>query len=140
MRRRQGVDEPRVIFIDSGSVTLNQVVSQLDDAEIVEERDGVVTVRLPLVVKPGGVLIIDGKSTSKLQLSTARGAFVANAGRLFVIDAVVTSWSEDALQPSTFVAKEQFRPFISSYIRSKTYVAGCMIQHLGFAAAHCLWL
>lgn len=134
LERRQGTDQPRVIYIDGGALTLSQVAEQINDAKLIENRGGVVTARLPLVIKPGATLIIDGRSTPRFQLSTDRGAFLANAGQLFVLDTVVTSWSEPQQRPTIFVAKDQFRPFISSYIRSKTYVAGCKIEHLGFGA------
>lgn len=134
LQRRQGTEKPRVIYIDGGPVTLEQIVEQVNDATVIDNRDGIVTLRLPLVIRPGGALLVDGESTPRLQLSTDRGAFIANAGRLFVLDTVVTSWSEESMQSTTFVAKHEFRPFISSYIRSETYVAGCTIEHLGFAA------
>ena len=134
LRRRQGTDNARVIVVEDGVLSLDQVVEQLDELGVARNDDGVVTVRLPLVVMPAACLVVDGKRTPTLRLSTDRGVFLANAGRLFVVDALVTSWSEAAAKPTTFVRKEDFRPFISSYIRSETYVAASTIQHLGFAA------
>jgi poly(beta-D-mannuronate) C5 epimerase len=134
LQQRQAAEKPRVILVEDGALTLDQVVDQVDDKEIAENEKGIVTIRRPIFVKPGAVLIVDGQSTPELRLSTDRGAFLANAGRLFIVDAVVTSWNEVSSQPTVFVDKEQFRPFISSYIRSETYVAGSTIQHLGFAA------
>ncbi|QDU88441.1 Poly(beta-D-mannuronate) C5 epimerase precursor [Pirellulimonas nuda] len=134
LRRRQGAESARAIFIDSGVLTLDQAAEQLADAEVAENNQGVVTLRLPLVVGPGATLIIDGARTPELWMSTDRGAFLANAGGLFLFDAVVTSWSESTKKPTEFVNKKEFRPFISSYVRSKTYAAGCKFMNLGFDA------
>ena len=134
LRRRQGVDEPRVIEVESGVVTIGQVVEQLGDPSIALVEDRAVTLRLPLVVQPGATLLVDGQTSPVLRLSTDRGAFVANAGKLFLLDAQISSWSEAEKKPTEFSDKNQFRPFLSSYVRSETYVAGGKIEHLGFAA------
>ena len=133
LQQRQATDEPQVILID-GVLSLGELVEQLGDPQLAENLDGVVTVRRPLVVKPAATLIVDGKSTPTVRLATDRGVFLANAGRLLMVDAVMSSWDEATSQPTVFVAKLDFRPFITSYVRSETYVAGCTIQHLGFAA------
>ncbi len=134
LRQRQGSDEPRIITIDKGCMSLDQVVESVADSRVAENRDGVVTLHLPLLIAPGSGLIVDGAVTGTLRLSTDRGAFIANSGQLFVIDAHVTSWSVTTSQPSLFVDKRQFRPFVTSYVRSQTYLAGSTFAHLGFAA------
>lgn len=134
LKSRQGADELQVIAIDSGVLTLEQVAHQVASDAIVSNDEGIVTLKLPLLVGPGSTLIVDGATTKELRLSTDRGAFLANAGSLYVLDTQVTSWSQQGKSPTLFTKKERYRPFLASYIRSKTYVAGSTIQHLGFAA------
>ncbi len=134
LERRQESNDPQVIVLDGGVASLGDLVEQLNDPKIAVKESDTVTLRLPLYISPGASLIVDGDRTPTLRLSTDRGAFVASAGRLFVLDAMVTSWSEEHSRPTLFASKNEFRPFVASYIRSKTYVAASTIQHLGFAA------
>ncbi len=134
LRERQATDAPKVIVLEKGPLSLDRVVAALADPQVAENRAGVILLRLPFFIAPGASLIVDGTSTASLRLSTNRGAFVANAGQLFVVDATITSWNESTSQPSLFVDKQQFRPFVTSYVRSRTYLAGSKFEHLGFAA------
>lgn len=134
LQKRQGTNSTQVIKLSGGAIALQDVVSQIDDQSIIESADGVVTVRLPILVKSDATLIIDGQSISEVRLSTDRGAFLANAGSLFVVDAKVTSWDEKRSAPTELKNKYDFRPFISSYIRSKTYLADSKFYHLGYHA------
>ena len=134
LSRRQGVDRPQVMVVRQGVLSIQQLVEQVDDVRYAENKNGIVTLRLPVLVQPGAALVVDGKQTQAVRLSTDRGAFVANAGELYCMDALVTSWSENQDAPTTFRDKNQFRPFVASYVRSKTYVAGGRFEHLGFAA------
>lgn len=134
LQERQENSEPQVIYIASGVMTLQEVATQVDDDKIFTASADAMTLRLPLLVGPEATLVIDGKATPELRLSTDRGAFIANAGTLFVLDAMITSWSEADASPTPLIKKSQFRPFVSSYVRSETLVAGSQLQHLGFSA------
>lgn len=133
LRRRQGVDQARVILVSEGAITLERLVDQID-AEFATQEDGAMLLKLPLLIGPGATLVVDGATTPEVRLSTNRGAFLANAGTLLCLNATVTSWNEDSGGPTLFKKKTEFRPFVASYVRSKTYLAGCRFQHLGFSA------
>jgi len=133
-QERQGSESTQVIELRGGAITLGEVARQLDDENVLSIEDGVATLRLPILVKNDATLIIDGQTTPEVRLSTARGAFIANAGNLYILQTKVTSWNQKKSQPSEFQNKKEFRPFISSYIRSSTYLAGSSFHHLGYHA------
>ena len=133
-QKRQGSESTRVIKLKGGVSTLVEVARHLDDETILSIDQGIATLRLPILVKSDATLIIDGKVTPELRLSTDRGAFIANAGTLYVLNSKVTSWDEKKSAPSEYQNKNDFRPFISSYIRSLTYLAGSTFHHLGYHA------
>lgn len=133
LRRRQGVEQARVILISGGAITLDRLVDQIDE-EFATREDGAVLLRLPVLIGPGAKLVVEGDLTPEVRLSTDRGVFLANAGTLLCLNTTVTSWDEVLSQPTLFKKKTTFRPYMASYVRSKTYLAGCQVQHLGFAA------
>jgi len=134
--QRQGTTATKVIIIQHGAVSLSQLVQQVKKPHVAtEDGEGIVTLRLPVLIQPDATLVVDGKQTPVLRLSTERGAFIANAGAIFVLDAEVTSWSEVQKAPTPFCTKSAFRPFIASYIRSRTFLAGSKFCNLGCHAA-----
>lgn len=133
LRQRQGTEETQAIWVSDGAITLDRLVDSIDD-EFASRRNGVVLIRLPIVVGPGATLVIDGATTPVVRLSTERGAFLANAGVLLCLNTVVTSWDEETSHATSFKGKSSFRPFVASYVRSRTYIAGCRFEHLGFSA------
>lgn len=134
LRRRQGTDDTRVICVHEEAVTISQLVEQIADESIATSHDSIVTIRLPILVQPGATLVINGSETTEVRLSTDRGVFLANAGTLLVLRSKVTSWSDQQSEPTSYSKDLTFRPFISSYIRSKTYLAGSQFEHLGYMA------
>lgn len=134
LRRRQGGDL-RVIDISDGAVSLADIVRSIDNPQIAEAGQEAITLRLPLLVRPGATLLIDGAETPTLRLSTDRGSFIINGGTLFIIDAFVTAWTEADDSPTHFVEKYRFRPFLASMIRSQTYLVASRFECLGYAAA-----
>jgi poly(beta-D-mannuronate) C5 epimerase len=131
---KQGTTDLQVIKVQSGAVTLNQLVEQIGDESIASSELGIVTLKLPVLIQPGSALIVDGKQTPEVRLSTDRGAFLANAGSLYVLDAKVSSWDEAEARSTAYLKKTSFRPFIASYIRSRTYLVGSSFHDLGYAA------
>lgn len=134
LQKRQGTAETRVIKLRGGTLSLQELAAQINDEEIIHVNKRVATLRLPILVGNDAALVIDGKETPEVRLSTSRGSFIANAGELYVVDAKVTSWEETTESPTLFTSKYEFRPFISSYIRSETYLANSRFFHLGFHA------
>lgn len=133
-QKRQGSESTRVIKLQGGAITLEEVARQLDNKKILSIDDGIVSLRLPILVKQDAILVIDGKTTPQVRLSSDRGVFIANAGCLYVLRTKVTSWNEKKGEPSPLSDKGDFRPFISSYIRSSTYLAGSTFFDLGYDA------
>lgn len=134
MQQRQGTKSTQAIKLSGGAVSLQDVVLQIDNEEIISSAAGVVTVRLPILIEADAALIVEGASTKEVRLSTDRGALIANAGRLFILDTQVTSWDEQSGSPTEWKSKENFRPFISSYIRSQTFLSGSEFVNLGYHA------
>lgn len=131
---RQGVHSTATIKVQGGAIKLDEVVRQIDDEEVVSLKDGVITLRLPILVASDATLVIDGSETHELRLSTDRGALIANAGNMYIVDTKVTSWDEQSSSPTEFRTKDEFRPFIASYIRSQTFFTGSTFHHLGYHA------
>lgn len=134
LKQRQRTDDLKVIKISGGAIKLTELVRQIDDEAMLALEGETVTLRRPILIQPSGTLIVDSEQTSELRLSTDRGAFVANAGTLFVLGVKVTSWDEKRNQADKFDTAEAFRPYISSYIRSQTYLADSTFEHLGYHA------
>ena len=134
LRQRQETQSTRVIKVTNGALTLTEVATQVGNENILSIEEGVAILRLPVLIDAGATLVIDGQETDEVRLSTDKGAFIANAGKLIIVDAKITSWEEKKDSPTHFKSKTEFRPFISSYIRSKTYLANSKFFHLGFHA------
>lgn len=135
LRRRQNREDLQTIVVEGGAVTLTTLVEQLKETGHATLDDGVVTLRLPVMIRQDATLVIDGEQTRTLRLSTDHGAFLANGGKLYVLNTEVLGWDEAAGGPSRYVAKDRFRPFLASFIGSETYLAGSRFAHLGYAAA-----
>ncbi len=128
---------PVVIALESGVFDLAALHSALSDEKIMSLRDGVYTLRLPVYIAAGAALNIAGtpEAPARLRLAQESGAFVVNAGRLFIIDATVEGWNETAGAASVFEKDDMFRPFITGWSASETYMARARIADLGYAAS-----
>ncbi|MCA9237580.1 MAG: alginate lyase family protein [Planctomycetales bacterium] len=118
----------------TGNVRWNDIVSQVDDADLVMQTGSTTVLRAPLLVAPGATLLIEA---ADVRLSSQRGALLLNAGRLFVIDAEITAWDERAEKPSDLPDPERFRSYIASLIRSETYLADSVFVNLGYHSPTC---
>ncbi len=129
---------PDLIFVGFGVVDLATLYDRLrakglDDYIL---RDGrVYTLRRPLVVGDGGTLVISGSDVDELRLVKEVGAYIVNAGELHITGTRVVSWREKAheLAWATYSTQLEFRPFMTAWSRSKTYIAGSYIFGLGYA-------
>ncbi|MEZ5583504.1 MAG: hypothetical protein R3F37_12855 [Candidatus Competibacteraceae bacterium] len=86
LAKRQGVVSPRYIYLENGVFNMAAIarelqVSSAEDA-VLQEGD-IVTVRLPILIGPDASLVISGNELAELRLSATRGAFIANAVRLY---------------------------------------------------------
>lgn len=130
---RQG-GMPDAIVIQGGYVTPADLAKALKPDQFAETSPGVYMLRRPLVVMPGATLHID-KATKELRLSTDRGAFIINDGKLFITDTRVTAWREKEDKQDWFAKKGEFRPFINAWGGTETYVVGSTISSLGYTAS-----
>ncbi len=130
----QGTPDTQVIKLKGGALTLSQIVKQINDPKVIETVGDETILRLPLLVTKGATLVIQGADTPIVRLATKSGTLLANAGTLFVIDATVSSWDEASGVPTPFVDAEQFRPFVTSFAGSATYVGGSTFQQLGYGS------
>ncbi|QDT67894.1 Poly(beta-D-mannuronate) C5 epimerase precursor [Planctomycetes bacterium MalM25] len=134
LAKRQGREEAVFIAVEAGALTLDRLVAQLDDPRLARESEGTVTLRLPILVRHGATLVIDGERTPSVRLAEDAGALIANAGGLFVLGSEVIGWNDKSDGPARFVEKSRFRPYLASYIRSETYLVNSRFAHLGFSA------
>ncbi|MDB5985986.1 MAG: poly(beta-D-mannuronate) epimerase [Nevskia sp.] len=125
---------PKAIYIEGGYVTPRDLARQLPKSQFEEVSAGVFVARLPIDVRPNATLHIDA-SVKELRLSLDRGAFLVNEGKLFITGSKVLAWNERAKTPAWFADEHDFRPFITSWGGSETYVADSSIAHLGYAAS-----
>ncbi len=122
---------PRAIFLRRGYATPSLLAARLGPDLFQESEPGVFTCRLPLVVGPDATLVVDG-TVRELRLSRQRGAFLINAGRLFLLQTRVTGWDEEKQGPAVYTGEHDFRPFITAWGGSETYIAVSRVASLGY--------
>jgi mannuronan 5-epimerase len=130
LRQKGGL---RALVIEGGYVELPALARSLPKDVFEQTSPGVYVARLPILVRHGATLHI-GPNVKQLRLSQDRGALIANEGALFVVRSEVIGWSERKGAPAKFRDKHEFRPFIVAWGGSRTYIAGSVIAHLGYAA------
>jgi poly(beta-D-mannuronate) C5 epimerase len=141
MGKREGLREwamrqpsmPKIIYIRDGYVTPADLARQLPADDFREVSKGVYVARLPIDVTTSGTLHIP--EGVELRLSWDRGAFLVNEGKLFITGAKVRAWNEARNQPAWFRKPSEFRPFITSWAGSDTYIVNSVIAHLGYTAS-----
>ncbi|WP_137817266.1 mannuronan 5-epimerase AlgG [Pseudomonas sp. 2FG] len=131
--KRQG-EMPQVIFIEGGYVTPADLARSLPPKYFRETEPGVYLARLPIVVSQGATLHI-GKETKDFRLSSERGAFLINDGKLFITDTRLTAWREADNQQDWFKKKGKFRPFLNSWGGTETYIVNTVVSSLGYTAS-----
>ena len=126
---RNGTVTPHLIYLYNGTTTL----PLLYDALKAQGLDGYLTregkeyhLNSGLLVGPDAKLIIDGDEVSKLFQSKQDSAILVNAGELYVTGTKIIAWNKDTQKPAyaTFEDRYDFRPFLASWSRSHTYLAG----------------
>ncbi|WP_437880546.1 mannuronan 5-epimerase AlgG [Pseudomonas sp. LRF_L74] len=131
--KRQG-EMPMVIFIEGGYVTPKDLARTLPAKYFAETEPGVYVARRPIVVSQGATFHID-KSTKDFRLSSERGAFLINDGKLFITDTRLTAWRETEGQQDWFKKKGAFRPFLNSWGGTETYIVNSVVSSLGYTAS-----
>ncbi|WP_243373955.1 right-handed parallel beta-helix repeat-containing protein [Microvirga solisilvae] len=135
--RYQGLTTPRVIIVQSGITTLGMIARQLQgtqDRDLIAIDGDIVTLRAPVFVAPGASLILSRLDVGTYRFSANAGAFIANAGKLDVVDAEIVGYDEKAGQPawSDKSKVHEFRPFLLSWGDGQMNVAGSVLTALGY--------
>lgn len=130
MQRQQSAT-PQVLYLEKGVATLPQLVTE----GALVKQGNIYLLQKPLIIAPGATLILRGEEVEELRMSAQRGAYIVNAGRLFVADTRVTGWSEQNNAPAwaDYAHRQEFRPFILTWSMSETYFAGSVFSALGYA-------
>ncbi len=135
--QRQQTALPEIISLEEGVMTLPMLAQELNRAgagNAITQEGEIFTLSRPLVIGPNAALLIDGKEVKELRLSQEAGAYIVNAGKLFVLDSRVTGWSQSAGAPAWSEPSDEltFRPFVLSWSRSQTYFAHSVFTALGY--------
>lgn len=144
---KRQLSSPKVIEIESGLATLEQIANAVDKQYFEKLPNGVYITRLPIVVGHGATLLIDGSPSSighsesgkpnpspekELRLSQERGAFLINDGLFFAINTRLIGWSEQANTNAYYKEHSEFRPFYVSWGGSETYFAHSTVESFGY--------
>lgn len=138
---RQKQFAPDMLVLERGVADISGLYLALRSQGLGDEymkKDGrVYTLRKPILVSPEATLVISGADVNDLRLSSDKGAYIVNAGNLYVQDTRVTGWLESKNKEDTagLNDKYRFRPFITSWSRSHTFMGGSVFSALGYADA-----
>lgn len=131
---------PRVILLEKGVAdfaAIYDLLRELGEDELIKREGKTYTLRIPIIINSDATLVVEGSEVKELRMSTERGSYIVNAGKLFMLDSKVTSWLEAESKPpiAHYEDKYVFRPFITSWSRSLTYMAGNEFTGLGYSAS-----
>lgn len=134
---QQGTTAPEVIVIENGKADLPTLADFLKDRgydDYLVREGKTYTLRRPLVIGPKAVLIVTGDDVSELRLSTQAGAFLVNAGKLYMSDTGLVGWNEEKNEPmwAHYEDKRNFRPFLTSWSQSEIYMGNSDVIALGY--------
>ncbi len=87
-----------------------------------------------MLIGLSAALVIDGSEVGTLRLSKEAGAFIANAGKLHIHGTSIVGWSEEKQAAAHAVYEDHFdfRPFITSWSYSSTYIGAAELVSLGY--------
>ncbi len=131
---------PEFIFLNEGVFTLADVIAAIgrDQADAIEVlADGVVRLNRPLAIGSEATLILSNEEVRELQLNSTTGAFLVNAGHLYVSGVRVVGFDveKNAVPLRGYeTAMHKFRPFLLSWSGSETNAADSEFVALGYSA------
>lgn len=128
----QGEEEPVSIEIKSGVYDLNGLSEKLADPELIEKTADGWILKRPVIVQHGATLIISGENNA-VKLSASKGVFISNFGQLYIVNTTMTGWSEQDNAPSVYEDSKIFRPYLTFWSGSKTWLAGTKFLNLGYS-------
>lgn len=128
---QQKTDQPVVIEVLDGVNDLASIAHTLNNENLIKKVADAWVLRVPLFIHPGATVVIQGKANA-LKMVTETASFISNFGNLYIVDTAVTGWREERNAPATFTQKDEFRPFISTWSASKTFLAATQFTHMGY--------
>lgn len=129
---KQGRLEPEAIVIEEGVYGLNEIVTAVNDDELITKiNETTFVLYAPLSVRPSASLVIaDGE---KLLMSATTGASLSTFGDTYIVNASVLGWNTEEDKPAYYSGnKEEHRPFVVAWCGANLNIAGSTIAHLGY--------
>ncbi len=125
---------PKAIALLAGQASLTELYKAINNDKYLEQVEpGIYIARIPVMVSTGATLLIDGNLGEKaLRLSQTKGAFLVSAGNLFIMSSKIVGWSEELNKPAPFIGHTSFRPFITGWSNSHTYLVNSHFVSLGY--------
>lgn len=118
---------PRAVVIRGGSITLEQLRTQLNDARVLGRHDDGYLLSYPLMIANDAALLIDDQV---LYLFGPSGTALINQGLLRVQNSRLQSWSDgratDTDRPT--------RPFIMNWAGSRLQIEASQLVRIGYNA------
>lgn len=129
---------PQIIYVQSGVVDIPTIYDQMmreGQKDFIRKDGRTYLLRRPIIVGPGATLVVSGADVDELKMSEEAVSYIVNAGNLYVVDTKVTGWSEKNNTPSwrVYDQKKMYRPYITSWSESKTYMATTVFTALGYS-------
>lgn len=138
---RQRQTEAQVMFINYGVFDLASLDELADKAGLPDavevQGNGEVIIRRPILIGPEATLVMSGLETSAVYLSTEDAAFIVNTGQLYILDTDLMAFNASSGELSTldYAKRYEFRPFITSWSESGTWITNSVIFGLGYSGA-----
>lgn len=132
--QRQKAKDARVIKINSGVYNLHSLYETIADPRYLKKTTTGYQLMVPIYIGTGSTLIINGQD-SALRLAADTGAFISSMGTFYAVNTSLTGWNTEENTPATFRQKDTFRPYLVFWNKSRTYIAGTSISHMGYDAA-----
>lgn len=136
--KQQNTTTPKVIIIENGVVDLSTIhdwLVSIGRGNFLSIQDGIYHLHRPIVISHGAALVVAGDNVKDLRLSTQSGSYLVNVGDIYIADTIVSAWNDKKQEPmwATYKEKRNYRPYLTSWSRSNTYIGNSEIIALGYA-------
>lgn len=117
-------NHPRALVLRGGSITLQQLYSQLGDQRIISRHKDGYLLRYPLMIEPGAALLVQNTA---LYLYGTSGTALINRGLLSLNNAKLQSYN-----PGRQETDRPYRPFLINWAGSKLSIEASSLTGLGY--------
>jgi poly(beta-D-mannuronate) C5 epimerase len=137
LRLIQRTITPRGLVVQQGHYdwdSFYREVQAIDpEGKLISKEGNIYTLRVPLLVYGGASLTISSPQVEVLRLSKQANAFLLNAGDFFILRTKIVGWNEEKNAPTKYSGdKKEYRPFITTWSGGNLYIAGSVIESLGY--------